>query len=66
MKFREVREQLRIVGILISKRGDDIRINHFGGMPETAVVTSSLDEALTAGLSMARPKHLPKDWCSHR
>lgn len=66
MTFREVREQLRIVGILISKRGSSIRVNHFGGMPETACFTSSLDEALTAGLSMARPKHLPKNWCAHR
>jgi hypothetical protein len=66
MKFQEVREQLRAVGILISKRGCEILVNHFGGSPETAFFTSCLDEALTAGLSMARPKHLPKHWCSQR
>ncbi|MBT1160165.1 hypothetical protein J1C56_32050 [Aminobacter anthyllidis] len=66
MKFHDVREQLRTVGVLISKRGCEIRINHFGGTPETAFFTSSLDEALAAGLSMARPKHLPKQWCSQR
>ncbi|MCX8571804.1 MULTISPECIES: hypothetical protein [Aminobacter] len=66
MKYREVQEQLRLVGIMISKRGDSIRVNHFSGAPETAYVTSDLQEALRAGLTMARPKHLPANWCAQR
>jgi hypothetical protein len=66
MKYREVQEQLRSVGMLISKRGQSLRVNHFSGSPETAFFTSDLEEALRAGLSMARPKHLPKNWCAHR
>ena len=66
MKYGEVQEQLRLVGILISKRGGSVRVNHFFGGPETAYVTSDLEEALRAGLLMARPKHLPKNWCAQR
>lgn len=66
MRYREVQEQLRLVGILMSKRGGSHRVNHFGGGPETAYLTPDLDEALRAGLSMARPKHLPKNWCMQR
>jgi hypothetical protein len=66
VKFRDVQDQLREVGILISKNGALIRVNHFGGGAETAFVTASLEEALQAGLAMARPKHLPKNWCSER
>ena len=66
MRHREVQEQLRVVGILLSKKGGRLRVNHFGGGPETAYFTSDLEEALRMGLSMAKPKHLPKTWCSRR
>ncbi|CAN7718435.1 hypothetical protein [Aminobacter aminovorans] len=66
MKYREVQEQLRLVGILISKRGDSLRVNHFSGGPETAYVTSDLEEALWAGLTMAKTQKLPANWCAQR
>lgn len=66
MKYGEVQERLRSVGVLICKRGGLIRINHFGGQAETAIYTDSIDEALTAGMAMARPRHLPATWCSLR
>lgn len=42
MKYREVQERLRLVGVMISKRGDTIRVNHFGGFEDSAYYTESL------------------------
>lgn len=36
MKFRNIREQLRTIRVLINKRRCEIRINHLGQGPETA------------------------------
>ncbi len=66
MRYREVQDQLRVIGILMSKRGNRIRVNHFGGEENTAYYTHSLDDALSAGIKMARPDRLPRSWCSHR
>ncbi len=66
MRYREVQDQLRSVGVLISKKGGSLRVNHFSGNPETAFFTSDLQEALRAGLSMGRPEQLPKNWCAKR
>lgn len=66
MQYSEVQERLRAVGVLISKRGGRIRINHFGGQPDTAYYTDSLEDALRAGLAMARPHRLPANWCADR
>ena len=52
MKYGAVREQLREAGIVMSKRGDTIRINLFGGLENTAHYTDSLEEALEIGLAM--------------
>ncbi len=52
MKYGAVREQLREAGIVMSKRGDTIRINFFGGLENTARYTESLEEALKIGLAM--------------
>lgn len=62
MKYREVQERLRLVGILMSKRGNTIRVNHFGGHEDTAHYTESLQDAFDAGMRMARPEHLPRQW----
>lgn len=64
--YRQVQEQLREVGVLMSKRGGRIRINHFAGIEETAHYTDSLEDALRTGLAMARPKQLPTMWCASR
>ncbi len=56
MKYGAVREQLREAGIVISKRGDTLRINFFGGLEKTARYTESLEEALEIGLAMAGPR----------
>lgn len=66
MRHREVQEQLRVVGISLSKNGGSLRVNYFGGGADTAHFTSDLEEALRIGLSMANAKHLPKTWCSRR
>lgn len=66
MKYREVQERLRGVGVAISKRGSVIRVNHFGGFEGSARYTTDLQEALALGLAMARPEHLPKIWLSVR
>jgi|APFEC2959095171_1045051.scaffolds.fasta_scaffold14346_2 hypothetical protein len=66
MRYREVQEQLRVVGILLSKKGGSLRVNHFDGGPDTAYLTPDLEEALRVGLSMAKRKNLPKTWCSRR
>jgi hypothetical protein len=54
--YRSVQEQLRAVGIVLSKKGGMHRMNYFGGLEDTALYTSSLDEALVLGLKMARPQ----------
>lgn len=64
--YRQVQERLRLVGVMISKRGDTIRVNNFGGLAETAYYTESLQEALDAGMKMARTNQLPVDWLSGR
>lgn len=53
MTYGEVREQLRELGIVISKRGYMHRINFFGGLENTAHYTESLEEALERGVAMA-------------
>ena len=52
--YRDVQDRLRQAGIVISKKGDVHRINFFGGLADTAYYTSSLDDALSTGLVMAR------------
>lgn len=64
--YRQVQEQLREVGILMSKRGGTIRINYFAGLEVTAYYTDDLEKALVAGMTMARPNGLPLTWCASR
>ena len=52
--YKTVQEQLREVGIVISKRGEVLRINYFGGLEGTARYPRSLQEALETGFGMAR------------
>lgn len=66
MRYRDVQEHLRAVGVVISKRGDTIRVNYFGGLEETAYYTESLEEAFDAGMRMARPHELSPSWMSCR
>ncbi|WP_245470112.1 hypothetical protein [Mesorhizobium sp. M2C.T.Ca.TU.002.02.1.1] len=37
----------------MSKRGETIRINFFGGLEDTALYSNNLEEALDKGLEMA-------------
>lgn len=53
MTYGTVREQLRDIGIVISKRGNIHRINFFGGLENTAHYTESLEDALAKGMVMA-------------
>ena len=53
MTYKAVQEKLRLIGIVISKRGETHRINFFGGLGETACYTDSLDDALLKGVAMA-------------
>ncbi|BBD41036.1 hypothetical protein Amn_pb00270 (plasmid) [Aminobacter sp. Y103A] len=66
MKYREVQETLRTIGIVMSKKDGRIRVNHFGGTPETARFAGCPKEALRLGLSMAQPEQLPPEWCAER
>lgn len=59
MKYREVQERLRSVGVVMSKSGASLRLNHFGGTSETARFTDSLDDALRVGLCMVRADGSP-------
>jgi gentisate 1,2-dioxygenase len=56
LTYKEVQQQLRRAGIVISKRGAVHRINVFDGLENTAFYTESLEEALETGLRMARPR----------
>ena len=53
--YKQVQEELRDVGIVISKRGSTHRINFFGGLENTAYYTQELQDALSRGLAMAKP-----------
>lgn len=66
MKYREVQECLRAVGVVISKRGGVIRVNHFGGFENSALYAKDLQEALNVDLKMARPELLPSGWLEGR
>ena len=52
--YKWVQEQLRDIGIVISKRGETLRINYFSGPEDTARYSTSLQEALEAGFEMRR------------
>ena len=53
--YRTVQDQLRTLGIVISKRGQTHRINFFSGFEDTAYYTDSLADALDKGVAMERP-----------
>jgi len=52
--YKSVQEQLRQIGIVMSKRGENLRINYFGGLEETACYPRNLQEALNQGFEMVR------------
>ena len=55
MRFSEVRETLRGMGVVVSKRGETIRLNYFGGLEDTARYTNNLEQALALGHEIAQP-----------
>jgi hypothetical protein len=62
LTYRAVQERLRAAGVVMSKRGETIRINFFGGLEDTARYSNDLEEALANGLEMAgRGNSAPKD-----
>lgn len=56
MRFSDVRETLRSMGVVMSKRGETIRLNHFGGLEDTARYTNDLHDALALGRELAQPR----------
>jgi hypothetical protein len=54
MRYGELQEKLRDIGIVISKKGETIRINYFSGLEDTAHYTTSLEDALEKAQQMAR------------
>ena len=56
MRFSDVRETLRTIGVVVSKRGETIRLNHFGGLEDTAKYTTDLQDALALGRELAGPR----------
>lgn len=56
MRFSDVRETLRTMGVVMSKRGATIRLNHFGGLEDTARYTNDLQDALALGRELAQPR----------
>ncbi|GAA4112455.1 hypothetical protein ASC75_17340 [Aminobacter sp. DSM 101952] len=56
MRFSDVRETLRSIGVVMSKRGETIRLNHFGGLEDTAKYTTDLQDALALGREIAGPR----------
>lgn len=53
LTYHEVREALRPIGIVISKKKGICRINYFGGTSETAFFTDCLSEAFQRGQDMS-------------
>ena len=58
LTYKAVQEQLRAIGIVVSKRDKTHRINFFGGVEETAYYTDSLSDAFVRGSEMARSKQV--------
>jgi hypothetical protein len=59
MSYKAVQERLRLIGIVMIKKGATHRVNFFGGLEDTAYYTDSLDDALAKGIAMAaRPSGL--------
>ena len=56
MRFSDVRENLRSIGVVMSKRGETIRLNYFGGLEDTAKYATDLQEALALGTELAGPR----------
>jgi hypothetical protein len=52
--YKSVQEQLRQIGIVMSKRGETLRINYFGGLEDTARYPQTLQEALDLGFALAK------------
>jgi len=44
------------MGVVMSKRGETIRLNHFGGLEDTARYTNDLQDALALGRELAQPR----------
>lgn len=61
MRFSELRETLRTMGVVVSKRGENIRLNHFGGLEGTAKYTTNLQDAIALGRELAGPHHRRRD-----
>lgn len=51
---------LRTVGVILSVRDGEYRVNFKGGSELTAYYTNSLEDALHSGLDMARRKNEEK------
>jgi hypothetical protein len=56
VKYRELQEYLRPLGIVMSKRGTTIRLNSFGGLENTARYSETLEGALAIAGDMAKPR----------
>lgn len=56
MKYRELQEYLRPLGIVMSKKGAKIRLNSFGGLENTARYSETLEGALSIGRDMAKSR----------
>lgn len=56
MKYRELQEYLRPLGIVMSKKGQTIRLNNFGGLEDTARYSETLEDALSMGEAMSKPR----------
>jgi hypothetical protein len=52
--YKSVQGQLRELGIVMSKRGEALRINYFGGLEDTACYPRTLQEALDQGFELSK------------
>lgn len=53
MTIKQAREKLSEVGITLSKRSGEFRVNLVGGTESTAYYTDGIDDAVGTGLYMA-------------
>jgi hypothetical protein len=55
--FRDALDRERHIGVAVmSKRGETIRLNYFGGLEDTAKYATDLQEALALGKELAGPR----------
>ena len=57
MKLKDAKRILKEIGMSISKKDGEYRVNYKGGKESTAYYTDGLDDAVSTGIAMSKETH---------